>query len=66
VGDGLGGERDVVLELDLLAGQVGLLDGFALLAGQSDGLMPHEQGNRAQRQDQRRDREEDDLLPELH
>ncbi|UUZ52077.1 hypothetical protein LP420_06365 [Massilia sp. B-10] len=38
-----------------------MLDGLTLLLGQGDGLVPHEQGNCAQRQDQRRDREQDDF-----
>ncbi len=57
------GQRHVVLQLGFLAVQVGLLDGGALQLRQRNRLVPHEQGNGAQGQDQRRDRQEDDLLP---
>ena len=60
------GQRDVMLELGLLAAQIRLLDGVALLLGQQHRLVAHRQRDRAQRQDQRRDGQEYDFLPQLH
>jgi hypothetical protein len=61
VRNGVGGQGHVMLELGLLAGQISLLDRGALLLGQQFGLVAHGQRDRAQRQDQRRDGQENDF-----
>ena len=62
----MAGQGHVMLEFGFLAGQVGLLDGGALLLGQGIRLVPHGKSDGAQGQDQRRDGQENDFLSEFH
>ena len=62
----MAGQGHVMLELGLLAGQVRLLDGGALLLGQGNRLVPHGKRDGAQGEDERRDGQEDDFLSEFH